>query len=102
MRGETGDSEEGYFCVWAKSSVPWDSLLEWNVTQMKNGSDIHPRGQLPHYDCFSELDKSAQGSSVMLSVAVGGDLSLSHKGPVLVNVRFHPLPGIYDIRRRSV
>lgn len=53
------------------------------------------RGQLPHSPCFSELDKSAQGSSVILCVAVEGDLSFSDKSLVLVNVRFHPRPGIY-------
>lgn len=55
------------------------------------------RGQLPHSPCFSELNKSAQGSSVILCVAVEGDLSFSDKGLVLVNVRFHPLPRIYEI-----
>lgn len=54
------------------------------------------RGQLPHSPCFSELNKSAQGSSVILCVAVEGDLSFSDKGSVLVNVRFHPRLGIYE------
>lgn len=54
------------------------------------------RGQLPHSPCFSEPDKSAQGSSVILCVAVEGDLSFSDKGSVLVNVRFHPRLGIYE------
>lgn len=54
------------------------------------------RGQLPHSPCFSELNKSAQGSSVILCVAAGGDLSVSDKGSVLVNVGFHPRRGIYE------
>lgn len=54
------------------------------------------RGQLPHSPCFSELNKSAQGSSVILCVAVEGDLSFSDKSSVLVNVPFHPRLGIYE------
>lgn len=54
------------------------------------------RGQLPHSPGFSELDKSAQGSSVILCVAAKGDLSFSDKGSALVNVHFHPRPGIYE------
>lgn len=62
---------------------------------MKNGSDIQPEDSFLTLPVFSELDKSAQGSSVILCVAVEGDLSFSDKGLVLVNVRFYPRPGIY-------
>ncbi len=54
------------------------------------------RGQLPHSPCFSELDKSVQGSSVIVCVAVEGDLSFSDKGSVLVNAHSHPRLGIYE------
>lgn len=60
------------------------------------------RGQLLHSPCFSELDKSAQGSSVILCVAVERDLSFSDKGSVLVNVHSHPRLGIYENRWHCV
>lgn len=53
------------------------------------------RGQLPHSPCFSELDKSAQGSSVILCVAAEGDLSFSDKGLRPPQRSLLPSPGIY-------
>lgn len=80
-----------------KSSIPWDSLQGLSETspkwRMAAISSQRTASSLSLF--FSELDKSAQGSSVILCVAVEGDLSFSDKGLVLVNVRFHPRPGIY-------
>lgn len=81
-----------------KSSIPLDSLQglsemspKWRMAVI---SSQRTASSLSLF--FSKLNKSPQGSSVIFCVAVEGDLSFSDKGLVLVNVRFHPQPAIYE------